>query len=538
MIPWARNQLKARTALLEKCGGSPWTSLDRFQILGDNTTGHWGCVNALSWSSDGRVLISSGDDRRICLWQQTGTEYACDTVIHTGHTANVFSAHFLPSSSRIVTCAADHQVRLFDIVKNGQIRNGELTSGDVCTKILKCHSTRVKRVVTQDSPSYFLTVSEDRTVRDHDLRKPHTCPDCPTPLLRLPHPLSTLATSPLAPWLIVVAGESAYAHLFDRRMIRRILQLEWGVPGADDDANCVRRFGRASRASGERARNEYISGSRMSQTNGHEVLLSYMTDAVYLYSVYDDPTEPGSISNASSVILSSNSKRRRLDTDLHPSSSIFVDSSSAAFLGLGDQTLEVNSDGDTAGSESMDTDSNMNADGNRDSDSLDSEEEPGDDCPSRLIRPIVFPRRRFVGACNVETVKDVNFLGAKDEFVTSGSDDGNWFLWSKDSGELKGIWEGDGSVVNAIEPHPTLPLVAVSGIDETVKLFSPDRPSSESGGMSRMSHAQSIVSANSDPLARLARARRLQLEDLAQHLGIRPEQLEGSQGECVIMASS
>ena len=133
-------------------------------------------------------------------------------------------------------------------------------------------SRRVKRVVTQDSTNYFLTVSEDQTVRGHDLRTPHTCPaDCPLPLLRMPYPLSTLATSPLAPWLIVVAGQSPFAHLFDRRMIRRILQSEWGVPEADHDVNCVRRFGRTSRAPGELAKNEHISGSRMSQMNGHEV---------------------------------------------------------------------------------------------------------------------------------------------------------------------------------------------------------------------------------------------------------------------------
>ena len=32
------------------------------------------------------------------------------------------------------------------------------------------------------------------------------------------------------------------------------------------------------------------------------------------------------------------------------------------------------------------------------------------------------------------------------------------------------ILEGDGSVVNVIEPHPHLPLIAVSGIDTTVKV--------------------------------------------------------------------
>lgn len=40
------------------------------------------------------------------------------------------------------------------------------------------------------------------------------------------------------------------------------------------------------------------------------------------------------------------------------------------------------------------------------------------------------------------------------------------------------ILEGDGSVVNVIEPHPHLPLIAVSGIDTTVKVRSTQSPSS------------------------------------------------------------
>ena len=64
----------------------------------------------------------------------------------------------------------------------------------------------------------------------------------------------------------------------------------------------------------------------------------------------------------------------------------------------------------------------------------------------------------------------MNFLGPRDEFVVSGSDDGNWFMWEKGSGKLHDILEGDGSVVNVIEGHPYLPLVAVSGIDHTVKV--------------------------------------------------------------------
>lgn len=62
------------------------------------------------------------------------------------------------------------------------------------------------------------------------------------------------------------------AHLFDRRHAGRYLQAEWGVPpDADSATTCVRRFGRRSRAKGERKGYEHITGVRMSAWNGHEV---------------------------------------------------------------------------------------------------------------------------------------------------------------------------------------------------------------------------------------------------------------------------
>jgi WD40 repeat protein len=69
-------------------------------------------------------------------------------------------------------------------------------------------------------------------------------------------------------------------------------------------------------------------------------------------------------------------------------------------------------------------------------------------------------------------------------------------MWDKTTGELAGIWEGDGSVVNVIEAHPFLPTVAVSGIDNTVKLF---ESSPEPTGFSRLSDAEQITEQNSRP---------------------------------------
>lgn len=92
----------------------------------------------------------------------------------------------------------------------------------------------------------------------------------------------------------------------------------------------------------------------------------------------------------------------------------------------------------------------------------------------------------------LQTVKDVNWLTPN--LVISGSDDGNTFIWDRETEEIRAIYKGDddvrflllfascagphypfplAQVVNVMQPHPRLPLVAISGIDSTPKLFGP-----------------------------------------------------------------
>jgi WD40 repeat protein len=138
--------------------------------------------------------------------------------------------------------------------------------------------------------------------------------------------------------------------------------------------------------------------------------------------------------------------------------------------------------------DTMDEDENEDICSHTDEDNMDNEN-TSEELAFYPNVPVVMPRARFAGACNVETVKDgqyrsvtvkrllillplVNFLGPDDEFIVSGSDDGHFFMWKKSTRQLHDIFEGDGSVVNVIEAHPHLPVVAVSGIDTTVKVSS------------------------------------------------------------------
>lgn len=80
----------------------------------------------------------------------------------------------------------------------------------------------------------------------------------------------------------------------------------------------------------------------------------------------------------------------------------------------------------------------------------------------------------YKGHRNCETVKGVNFFGPKCEYVVSGSDCGRIFIWKKKGGELTRVIEGaDRSVVNCIESHPHTMVLASSGIDYDIKIWTP-----------------------------------------------------------------
>lgn len=83
--------------------------------------------------------------------------------------------------------------------------------------------------------------------------------------------------------------------------------------------------------------------------------------------------------------------------------------------------------------------------------------------------------QKYEGHRNERTVKGVNFFGQRSEYVVSGSDCGNFFIWDKETAEILSMQKADEEVVNCLEPHPHLTLLATSGIDDDVKIWAPIR---------------------------------------------------------------
>ncbi|XP_051939134.1 DDB1- and CUL4-associated factor 6 isoform X2 [Hippocampus zosterae] len=68
-------------------------------------------------------------------------------------------------------------------------------------------------------------------------------------------------------------------------------------------------------------------------------------------------------------------------------------------------------------------------------------------------------------------IKESCFWGNK--FVMSGSDCGHIFIWDRHTAEHLMLLEADNHVVNCLQPHPYDPILASSGIDYNIKIWSP-----------------------------------------------------------------
>ena len=60
--------------------------------------------------------------------------------------------------------------------------------------------------------------------------------------------------------------------------------------------------------------------------------------------------------------------------------------------------------------------------------------------------------RRYCGHCNTTTdIKEANFFGSAGNYIVAGSDEGNFFIWERESTNIAKILIGDDSIVNCLQ---------------------------------------------------------------------------------------
>lgn len=116
--------------------------------------GHKGRVNRVRLSPDGQLLVSSGIDRTIQVWEvSTGR----NLVSLSGHTHHVYGVSFHPDGKQVASSSRDHSVRVWDVLLGKQIQ------------LLKGHTDQVIDVEFSPDGTHLASACDDQTIRFWDV---------------------------------------------------------------------------------------------------------------------------------------------------------------------------------------------------------------------------------------------------------------------------------------------------------------------------------------------------------------------------------
>ena len=451
-----------------------------------NLEKHGGCVNAVSWNEDASLLISGSDDMTVVVWS-TGTNFPVKGSVFTGHTHNVFDAQFVPNcnSSKCVTTAADGQVRLIDLERgfsekppnhytNRYMRNmnhdsaatQQLWSGDGA-------GMGMKIIFLPGSNNSFLSTHQDGCVRLFDIREGTTSRREIVIDLTSVGAASDIAFDPTAPHTFAVGCDDPIVRVFDiRHHVAKLTRTSedyyahahgpspgtsplpsppFGLggsffnrrPSLGGSPNSTTTIGSPVTPNGSFPRAAGLPSSPPSRSSGF-VERCLPTVAEYCPGLAFGALKK--FQGEEDNVRSSFRSRR------------FEGISGIAFSKTGELACTYKGE-DVYVLETRKVSSSVKIDLLK------------HDCMDELERRYEGCAKKYEGRKNTRTfLKGVAFM-CGDEYVTTGGDCGNIFVWNKKTTKLVCKLQGDSQVVNNVIPHPHLPVLAASGIDSDIKIF-------------------------------------------------------------------
>jgi len=489
--------------------------------------GHTGCVNSLSWHPDGRLLASGSDDLNLCVWAYSGDEGCHREPVSrtkTLHSDNIFVSSWLPDGDRIVSGGRDGLIGLWKARPDGHLTN---------ERSYECHTGAAMRAAVDPCNSnVFLSCSMDGTVRHFDVREQHRCGHaddngCSNVVLSASEQQigwHAISISPIRSELLALGGVESFPLIYDRRFLsgrhtalaRQALdafkghQMSW----VSDVRGCAKRE---------------VSSVCFSPTS-LTLAVSYNRGSIYTKSMkqhdnnraetFKEETKlyeelarvarqeiPASRDLPKRLIMSANShsSHSRLPV-LCALASYELFNAAALYYALG-SLRKANELIRQAVGQFNSLDGGIPEDIKTALErvplSVNEDDVPRDDPNERrrllLIEVLQTETYRelmsgsetdrmafgydasFASHLNVQTVKDVTFAGTHGEYIAAGSDAGYFFLYPahpRRSGEYVAIdpifiGYGDAQVTNVIQSHPSLPVLATSGIANTIKIWEP-----------------------------------------------------------------
>ncbi|XP_011502707.1 PREDICTED: DDB1- and CUL4-associated factor 6-like isoform X2 [Ceratosolen solmsi marchali] len=232
---------------------------------------HHGCVNSICWNSSGDLILSGSDDQHLVLTNAYNYQVLSD--YKTSHRANIFSAKFLPNNGdhRIVSCSGDGIILYTDLLRKTETSHNKFT----------CHSGTTYEVATIPcEPHNFLSCGEDGTVRWFDLRIKDKCNNyrCTEDILIYCERAATaISVNPVMLHQIAIGCSDSTVRTFDRRM------LGTKATGWINTGTNVKPL--YSFTVPEFEGNSYRITSLSYSPDGQDVLVSYSSDHLYLFSM-------------------------------------------------------------------------------------------------------------------------------------------------------------------------------------------------------------------------------------------------------------
>ncbi|XP_022915906.1 DDB1- and CUL4-associated factor 6-like isoform X2 [Onthophagus taurus] len=228
---------------------------------------HYGCVNTLQWNSTGEYILSGSDDQHLMV--TNGHNYKVLVDYNTSHNANIFSAKFLPmcNDQQIVSCSGNGTILHTDLQRPKETYNNQFT----------CHGGTTYEVITiYNDPNTFLSCGEDGTVRWFDLRTKSSCKKSGCKEDILVSQLSAVTALDINPMMshhLAVGCSDSTVRLYDRRFL------------STSNASSIKPF--STIVATELEEKNYRITSLNYSADGHDMLVSYSCDHIYLFGLKD-----------------------------------------------------------------------------------------------------------------------------------------------------------------------------------------------------------------------------------------------------------
>ncbi|CAG0884685.1 unnamed protein product [Darwinula stevensoni] len=180
-----------------------------------NLHAHFGCVNALQFSKDGKCLMSGGDDARVLLWDVGRTLHGNPNdiqpaVMKTKHNSNIFTLDFDSRHEKIFSGGNDQTIIIHDV------ETGEPVD------VFRDQDAIYGISVHPQDDNCFTTAVHNGSVLLYDIRAPPS--EDPVCLAKHPAPFHAVMFNPCQPNLVATANVGYGVNLYDVRSPRICLR--------------------------------------------------------------------------------------------------------------------------------------------------------------------------------------------------------------------------------------------------------------------------------------------------------------------------